>query len=96
MTLRSADILKLPRTEVHAVDREGKEVTFSATSLAEVLQAAGMKFDPGPMPSRSAVASYASAEAADGYKAVFSLAEIDPAQSRQVIELLIIRTASCW
>ena len=78
--LSLANLAKLPRSEVHIKDRDGKESVYSGVPLAEVLRAAGMNFDPGAMPSRAAVASYVLIEAADGYKAVFALSEIDPTQ----------------
>ena len=71
----------------HAKDRDGKEAVFSGVALFEVLQAAGLKFDPGAMPGRGAVATYVLIEAQDGYRAVFALSEIDPTQASQTILL---------
>jgi DMSO/TMAO reductase YedYZ molybdopterin-dependent catalytic subunit len=85
--LGGEELLKLPRAAVHAKDRDGKEVTFSGVPLFEVLQAAGLKFDPATMPSRGAVAAYVVIEAKDGYRAVFALAEIDPTEASQTILL---------
>ena len=77
----------MPRTDVHATDRDGKDITYSGVSLAELLRVAGLKLDPASMPSRDNVASYILVEAADGYRAVFAMAEIDPAQTDRVILL---------
>jgi Oxidoreductase molybdopterin binding domain len=85
--LKLSDLSAMPRTDVRAKDREGKDITYSGVSLAELLRAAGLKLDPASMPSRDIVASYILVEAADGYRAVFALAEIDPAQTDRVILL---------
>ncbi len=85
--LSQEDLLKLPRTEVHAEGKDGKESTCAGTSLTEILLTAGLKFDPGMMPAKGAIASYVVVEAADGYKAVFALAEFDPTQNDRVILL---------
>jgi DMSO/TMAO reductase YedYZ molybdopterin-dependent catalytic subunit len=53
--------------------------------MAEVLRFAGVPFDGhlrGPR-----VANYVLIEAADGYRAVFSLAEIDPSMTDKVVLL---------
>lgn len=83
----ASDWARLPRTEVHVSDRQGREVTYSGVSLCDVLRAAGMKLGEATMPSREVVASYILVEAADGYRAVFALAELDPAQTDRVILL---------
>jgi hypothetical protein len=85
--LKLSDLSVMPRADVRAKDRDGRDVTYSGVSLAEILRAAGLKLDPASMPSRDIVASYILVEAADGYRAVFALAEIDPAQTDRVILL---------
>ena len=45
-------------------------------SLCDVLRAAGLKLDIATMPTRDAVASYVLVEAANGYRAIFALAEL--------------------
>jgi DMSO/TMAO reductase YedYZ molybdopterin-dependent catalytic subunit len=86
VTLGRDALEKLPRAESHVKDRDGKDVVFAGTPLADILRAAGVKFDAA-MPSRSAVASYVLVEAQDGYRAVFALAEADPSQTDRVILL---------
>jgi len=78
---------RLPRTQVRVQDRQGREITYDGVSLGEVLRAAGMKLDATTMPNREAVARYVVVDAADGYRAVFALAELDPAQTDRVIVL---------
>ncbi len=85
--LSREDIQKLSRVDERVKDRDGHEVVYSGTPLVEVLRAAGMKLDPSAMPSREAVDSYVLVRARDGYKAIFALAEIDPALSSQMILL---------
>jgi DMSO/TMAO reductase YedYZ molybdopterin-dependent catalytic subunit len=83
----ASDWARLPRTEARVTDRQGQAVTYSGVSLCEVLRAAGVKLGETAMPSREAVASYVVVEGADGYRAVFALAELDPAQTDRVILL---------
>jgi DMSO/TMAO reductase YedYZ molybdopterin-dependent catalytic subunit len=82
-----SDWARLPRAEVHVNDRRGREVTYNGVSLCNVLRAAGVKLGEAAMPSREAVTSYVVVDAADGYRAVFALAELDPAQTDRVILL---------
>jgi DMSO/TMAO reductase YedYZ molybdopterin-dependent catalytic subunit len=46
-----------------------------------------MQLSEAGMPGRVAVATYVVVDAADGYRAVFALAELDPAQTDRVILL---------
>lgn len=83
----ASDWARLPRAEVRVNDRQGRQVTYGGVSLCDVLRAAGMKFDATAMPSREAVGGYVVVDAADGYRALFALAELDPAQTDRVILL---------
>lgn len=83
----ASDWARLPRAEVRANDRQGRAVTYSGVTLCDVLRAAGVKLGEAAMPSRETVASYVVVEGADGYRAVFALAELDPAQTDRVILL---------
>ena len=68
-----------------AKDRDGKEVEFEGVPVFEILQRAGLKLGQdlrGP-----ALASYLLVQAADGYRAVFALPEIDPACTDRTILL---------
>jgi DMSO/TMAO reductase YedYZ molybdopterin-dependent catalytic subunit len=82
----TADALsRLPRQTVRARDPDGKEALYDGVPVFEVLQAAGVKFGHdlrGP-----ALACYLIVEAADGYRAVFALPELDAASTDRVILL---------
>lgn len=74
LTLSPADLKAMPRTKVQVQD-EGRTVTYEGVLVGEVLQRAGAAV--GPALRGDAVASYVVAHAADGYRAVYSLAEVD-------------------
>ncbi|HEX3744271.1 MAG TPA: molybdopterin-dependent oxidoreductase [Bryobacteraceae bacterium] len=77
LTLSLADIAAMPRTTVQGKAHDGKEHTFEGVSMAELLHRAGMPQGEnlrGPILARYLVVS-----AHDGYRAVFSLPEFDPA-----------------
>jgi DMSO/TMAO reductase YedYZ molybdopterin-dependent catalytic subunit len=78
LKLTTDDLAKMPRTSVAWSEREPK-VKYEGVLLYEVLKRAGAPLDQ--QLSGKALASYVVAEARDGYQAVFSLAEIDPAFS---------------
>jgi len=85
LELTSTDLARLPRRTVRAKDHDSRESTFDGVSLVEVLKAAGVKFGNdlrGP-----ALATYLLVEAADGYRVVFALPELDPASTDRVILL---------
>ncbi len=88
LTLTTDDLAKMPRTSVAWSEREPK-VEYEGVLLYEVLKRAGAPLDQ--QLSGKALASYIVAEARDGYLAVFSLAEIDPAFSDN--RILIADTA---
>lgn len=71
------EIAKLPRVSVRAKDEKGKESVWEGTALHEVLKAAGVKL--GEAIRGAALANYLMVEAADGYRVVFTLPEVDPA-----------------
>ena len=76
---------KLPRLRVRAADEKGAESAWEGTPLYEVLKAAGVKF--GEALRGPALANYLLVEAADGYRVVFALPELDPAFSDRVFLL---------
>lgn len=84
LKLTVADMAKLPRRVVRATDH-GKEATFEGVMLGEVLRLAGVKF--GEALRGKNLQLYLLVEAADGYKAVFALPELDPAFTDRVILL---------
>lgn len=73
------EIAKLPRVSVRAKDEKGKESVWEGTALHEILKAAGVNL--GEAIRGAALANYLIVEAADGYRVVFTLPEVDPAFS---------------
>ena len=80
-----ADLARLPRKTVTAKDHDGKETTFDGVELREVLNLAGVQF--GESLRGKNLALYLLVEAADGYRAVFALPELDNAFSQRVVLL---------
>lgn len=77
LKLSAADLTKLPRLTVNAKDHDGKPVTFEGVALVEVLRLAGVEF--GEKLRGKQLALFLVVDAADGYRAVFALPELDPA-----------------
>jgi DMSO/TMAO reductase YedYZ molybdopterin-dependent catalytic subunit len=85
LKLTASELARLPRQSVRGKDRDGKDVEFEGVPLVEVLKTAGVQFGHdlrGP-----ALANYLLVEAADGYRVVFALPELDPASTDRVILL---------
>ncbi|MCI1189398.1 molybdopterin-dependent oxidoreductase [Hymenobacter sp. DH14] len=83
--LSPAQLAKLPRLQVMRPDHDGKKRTYSGVALYAVLTAAGAKL--GADLPRKGMAHYVQASAADGYQAVFALAELDPAFATRTVLL---------
>jgi DMSO/TMAO reductase YedYZ molybdopterin-dependent catalytic subunit len=83
----ASELHKLPRTEVRTTDphQPGKEIVYAGVPLAEVLKAGGMALDSGMPSIRDMVSMTVVIEAIDGYRVVFSLAELDPALTDRII-----------
>ena len=83
--LTAPEFDRLPRQSVRAKVHDGKEAEFQGVPLVALLESAGIRFGPdlrGP-----ALATYLVVEAADGYRAVFALPELDPAFTDRAILL---------
>jgi len=76
VTVKPADLASMPRTSVK-MESDGREVTYEGVLVAELLKRASAPL--GRELRGENVASYVVASATDGYRAVFSLAELDPA-----------------
>ncbi len=87
--LDADELRRLPRAEIRVTDHRdaSKEITYAGVPLVEVLRAAGLVLDPGMAGIRQTVAASVVVEGADGYRAVFALAELDPALTDRVILL---------
>ena len=77
LTLSAADLKKLPRKTLSVMNpHEKKNETYEGVTLQEILNRAGVP--QGEQMRGPAMASYVVAEAEDGYRVVFSLAELEP------------------
>jgi hypothetical protein len=85
----ASELQKLPRGNANISDprQPGKEVVYSGTPLLEVLRAGDLSRDSGMAGLRDAVKMTVIVEAADGYQAAFSMAELDPQLTDRVILL---------
>lgn len=89
LKLTAADIAKLPRRSVRAKDHDGKEAAYEGVELGEVLKLAGAPL--GEELRGKNLALYLVVDAADGYRAVFALSELDRAFTEQRVILLADR-----
>lgn len=76
LNVTTEDLKTMPRTRVEVQD-EGRTVLYEGVLVGELLKKAGAPL--GPELRGNAIASYVLATASDGYQALFSLAELDPA-----------------
>ena len=83
--LKTADLAKLPRRDVKTKTHDGKETNFSGVDLREVLKLAGVKF--GDEGKKANLISYLMVEAADKYRAVFAMIELEPDFTDKIILL---------
>jgi hypothetical protein len=84
-TLTAADLFNLPQHTVKTTDH-GNPVTFEGVLLNDVL--AKVDLPTGEKFRSTAASYYLTAEGNDGYKAVFSWAEIDPTFTDRKIYLV--------
>jgi DMSO/TMAO reductase YedYZ molybdopterin-dependent catalytic subunit len=85
----ASELNKLPRVQTRTTDRRdpSREIIYSGTPLEEVLKAGGLMRDSGMAYSREIMTTTVLVEAADGYQAAFSLAELRPELTDRVILL---------
>lgn len=89
LKLTEADIARLPRQKVTAKDHDGKVAIFEGVALIEFLRMAGVEF--GEKLRGKNLALFLVVDAADGYRAVFALPELDLAFIDQTIVLADIK-----
>src|SRR5262245_6508080 len=77
LSLTPDELKAMPRKRVEVKDEDGRTVAYDGVLVAEILKRAGATL--GSDMRGNAVATYVVASAADGYQAVFSLPELDPA-----------------
>ena len=87
LQLTAADLEKLPRRTIQAADRGQEAVSYEGVPLVEVLKLAGAPLGEA-LKHGDAPTSYVLVEAKDGYRAVFALAELDPAFTDREILLV--------
>lgn len=75
LDLTAKDLTKFTRREIKAKAHDEKEAIYSGYNLSEILLAAGVKIGKDELRGKE-LAAYVLVEAADGYKATFSIAEI--------------------
>jgi hypothetical protein len=85
----ASELRKLPRAEARMTDPRDptKEIVYSGTPLVEVLKAGGILRDSGMAAIRDTITMTVLVEAADGYRAVFSLPELEPELTDRIIVL---------
>ena len=84
LTLSLDDLKSMGRARVE-VDRQGGRTTYEGVPLVEVLRRAGVNIGRSPLQG-STITSVLIAAGADGFNALFALAELDPvATDRRVI-----------
>jgi hypothetical protein len=83
--LSPAQLAALPRHKLVRPDHDGNPRTYSGVALFAVLQAA--KVHTGAQLPGKGTAHYLLVKAADGYQAVFAMAEVDPAFAPRTVLL---------
>ncbi|MCC7124711.1 MAG: molybdopterin-dependent oxidoreductase [Acidobacteria bacterium] len=82
LSLSLADLKAMPRASAEVKD-EDRMVRYEGVLVGEILQRAGVPL--GEKLRGGALGSYVIATASDGYKVVFSIAELDPGFTRSEI-----------
>ena len=85
LNLTADDWRKLPHRSVRAKGHDGKESDYEGVELGEILELAGVKF--GEALRGKDLALFLVVEAADHYRAVFALPELDHAFTDRVLLL---------
>jgi hypothetical protein len=88
-TLSRADLEALPHVKVTASEHTSAPVSFEGVTLKSVLEKAGVTFGEAIRGKR--LASCLLVEAADGYRVVIALPELDPAFTDKQVVLALLR-----
>jgi DMSO/TMAO reductase YedYZ molybdopterin-dependent catalytic subunit len=87
LTLSLDQLAALDHVTITLKDRHGQQINYSGIPLEEILKAAGLQF--GQMSSaRSAAGMCVVVTASDGYKVVFSMAELDSQFQKHLVILV--------
>jgi hypothetical protein len=87
--LTASDLKKLPRIEVEAVDHGGNKARYSGVPMRALLDKVGVP--QGEKLRGKWIGSFVAVDALDEYRAVFGLAELDPAFNDRTIILADLR-----
>lgn len=79
LALSDADLRSMPRRTIRAAEHGQPEASYEGVALSDVLARAGVTF--GSALHGPALATYVMCSAPDGYRVVFTLAELDSAFS---------------
>lgn len=85
LKLSLKELLLFKASEAKGKDRDGRQHTYKGVMLWDILDSAGVTL--GKEPRGENLIKYVVAKADDGYEVVFSLSEIDPAFSDNMILL---------
>jgi DMSO/TMAO reductase YedYZ molybdopterin-dependent catalytic subunit len=88
-TFTATDLAKLPQQELKAKDHCGDEAAYSGVLVAEVLKKADVTL--GERLRGKLLVNHLLVEAADKYRVVFSIPEIDPGWTDKVVLLAVKR-----
>jgi len=83
------ELAKLPQREARAKEHDGSEHVYRGVAISDLLQAAGVAF--GDQLRGANLARFLLVQAADGYRAVFALPELDPAFTEGLVLLVYSR-----
>jgi DMSO/TMAO reductase YedYZ molybdopterin-dependent catalytic subunit len=75
LDLKAKDLAKFTRREAKGKDHDGKESKYGGVNLSDILLSAGAKIGKDELRGKEQ-AAYILIEAADGYKGIFSIAEL--------------------
>jgi hypothetical protein len=89
VVLNRSDLDTLPHVKVHAAEHGSAPVEFEGATLRSVLEKGGVSFGESMKGKR--LANCLLVEAADGYRAVIALPEMDPAFTDKQIVLAFLR-----
>jgi hypothetical protein len=89
MVLNRSDLDALPHVKVSAAEHGSSPVQFEGVSLRSVLEKGGVSFGESMKGKR--LANCLLVEAADGYRAVIALPEMDPAFTDKQVVLAFLR-----
>lgn len=89
MVLSRAEVEALPHVQVTASEHDSPPVTFEGATLKSVLEKAGVVFGESMKGKR--LANCLLVEAADGYRVIIALPELDPAFTGKQVVLAYLR-----